>query len=127
MDITATKILKQTLVSLLEIILKIINCSLRQGVFVSSWKCAIDCQMLTKSGMDLISRNCRPVSNLVFVSKVLEKVALQQFSYHSNNQSLFPDYQNFNKWFPLPHNSINAEVMCEPQILMFNKKNIQFK
>ena len=39
MDMMPTKILKQTL-SLLEIIMEIINRSLRQGVFVSSWKCA---------------------------------------------------------------------------------------
>lgn len=94
MDIMPTKILKQILVSLLEIITKIINCSLRQGVFVSSWKRAVVRPLLKKSGLDLIYKNYRPVSNLVFLSKVLEKAALQQFSRHCDTHSLLPDYQS---------------------------------
>lgn len=47
-----------------------------------------------KPGLDLIVSNFRPVSNLPFLSKVLEKAALQQFMQHCNINELLPDHQS---------------------------------
>ena len=44
--------------------------------------------------MDLISSNYRPVSNLVFLSKVMEKAVLEQFITYCDTHKLIPDYQS---------------------------------
>ena len=38
--------------------------------------------------------NFRPVSNLLFISKVVDKVVLTQFSKHCSTHRLIPDYQS---------------------------------
>jgi len=48
--------------------------------------------MIKKLGLDLTYSNYRPVSNLNFLSKVLEKAALLQFFEHTNH--LLPEYQS---------------------------------
>ena len=40
------------------------------------------------------SVNYRPVSNLQFISKIVEKVTLDQFILHCNNNSLLPNYKS---------------------------------
>ena len=64
------------------------------GVFVPQWKSAIVRPLLKKSGLELILKNYRPVSNLNFLSKLLEKVALEQFLGHCETRELFPSYQS---------------------------------
>ena len=61
---------------------------------VPQWKSAIDRPLLKKSGLELILKNYRPVSNLNFLSKLLEKVALEQFLGHCETHELFPSYQS---------------------------------
>ena len=46
-----------------------------------------------KTGLELLTSNYRPVSNLVFLSKALEKVVLEQFTVHCNELKMMPDYQ----------------------------------
>ena len=45
-------------------------------------------------GLQLILANFRPVSNLTFVSKVIERCMLLQLSQHCDNHNLQPDYQS---------------------------------
>ena len=47
-----------------------------------------------KAGLELICKNYRPVSNLSFLSKILEKCALLQFNNHCTVNNLLPDYQS---------------------------------
>ena len=68
--------------------------SLHEGLFVPTWKTAVIRPLLKKTGLDLISSNYGPVSNLTFLSKVLEKAVLQQFNHHCNVNNLMPDYQS---------------------------------
>ena len=51
------------------------------------------CPLLKKVGLELIPRNYRPVSNLCFLSKVVEKCMLKQFIGYCNSQDLIPQYQ----------------------------------
>ena len=44
--------------------------------------------------MEQITSNYRPVSNLSFFSKVLEKAALAQFNEHCAKNDFMPDYQS---------------------------------
>ena len=50
--------------------------------------------LLKKPGLDRIYNNYRPVSNLPYVSKLVEKAALDQFNHHCNTKQLMPDYQS---------------------------------
>ena len=45
-------------------------------------------------GLDLISKNYRPISNLPFISKLVEKCMLQQLMEHCKNHNLLPDFQS---------------------------------
>ena len=38
--------------------------------------------------------NYRPVSNLSFISKLVERCTLQQLTQHCNNHTLLPDFQS---------------------------------
>ena len=58
---------------LLPIITTIINKSLQNGSFPEYWKEALVHPALNKSGMDILFENFRPVSNLLFISKLTEK------------------------------------------------------
>ena len=44
-------------------------------------------------GLELIEANYRPVSNLPFLSKVVEKCVLKRFNKHCKKYELMPDYQ----------------------------------
>ena len=41
-----------------------------------------------------VKMNYRPVSNLAFISKIVEKVALEQFTEHYSKSSLLSGYQS---------------------------------
>ena len=57
-------------------------------------KTAIIKPLLKKAGLELICKNYRPVSNLSFLSNILEKCALLQFNNHCTVNNLLPDYQS---------------------------------
>ena len=94
LDVLPTKVLKDTVTPMLPLLTKIINLSLTEGLFVEEWKVALIHPLLKKPGLDLICRNYRPVSNLPFPSKVVEKAALRQFIKHCNENSFLPAYQS---------------------------------
>ena len=69
-----------------------------------------DCHYQTgaqKLGLTLIYSNYRPVSNLSFLSKVVEKVVLDQFRSHCANHRLSSDYQS----------AYHANYSCETALL----------
>ena len=73
---------------------KLVNTSLTLRVFAATnWKTLIIRPLLKKLGLELILANYRPVSNILFISKMVEKYALKHFIQHCNNQDLIPDYQ----------------------------------
>ena len=94
LDAIPTSVLKQITPSIVPTITKIINISLTQGIFTEEWKTAIVHTLLKKLGSELIPSNYRPVSNLSFLSKLLEKCALQQFIKHCITNKLLPNYQS---------------------------------
>ena len=63
-------------------------------MFADSRKVAIIRPLLKKAGLDLIASNYRPVSNLAFLSKLIEKAVLEQFMEYCNAHALLPDYQS---------------------------------
>ena len=79
---------------LLLYLTEIINKSLTEGMFIERWKTTIVRPLLKKSGMELIKKNHRPVRNLSFMSKVVERCVLEQFNSHCAEFNLLPDFQS---------------------------------
>ena len=71
----------------------LVNLSLSHGVFAESWKMSIVKLLLKKVGLELIFNDYRPVSNLKFLAKLVEKCMLLQFNEHCSLNSLLPSYQ----------------------------------
>ena len=72
-DVIPASLLKEILLAMAPSLAKIFNISPEHDIFASYWKVAIIRPLFKKSGLDLISSNYIPVSNLVFLSKTLEK------------------------------------------------------
>ena len=94
-DPIPTSLLKQILSAVISAITKIMNVSLRDGIFASNWKTAIVRPLLKKKlGLQLVLSNFRPVSNLPFLAKALEKCALAQLHEHCKANAPILDYQS---------------------------------
>ena len=94
LDTMPTHIFKQIAPSIAGLITKIFNLSLEGGEFCCTWKTAVVHPLLKKIGLELIRQNYRLVSNLPFLSKVIERCMLLQLSHHCNEYQLQPDYQS---------------------------------
>ena len=82
---------------LLPAITDIVNASLRAGSFPTAFKTAIVRPLLKKNNLDPNDlKNYRPVSNLPFISKLLEKIVLQQLNNHLSNNSIRHPFQSAN-------------------------------
>ena len=80
---------------LLSVITRLINDSLASGNVPVSFHDAIVHPLLKKSGMDQnLLKNYRPVSNLPFLSKILEKIVLTQLNSHLVQNGLKDVYQS---------------------------------
>ena len=78
----------------LHISTRIVNLSLNRGQLVNTWKTAIIRPLLKELGLEIIQSSCKPISNLSFVSKLMEKCFLDQFLEHCKHHKLLPDYQS---------------------------------
>ena len=87
-------IFKKVASFIIDEITAIINISLLEGVFADQWKNAIVHPLPKKAGLDHTLQNYRPVSNLPFLSKVVEKCMVEQLTTHCMHPDLMPDYQS---------------------------------
>ena len=76
------------------IIADIINISLRDGIFPETLRKALVRPLLKKPNLDLLDKNYRPVSNLSYVSKLIEQVAAVQLVNHIESHGLMEVYQS---------------------------------
>ena len=84
-----TSLTKECLSDMLPLITRIVNSSLCSGVVPPQFKQAVVTPMLKKPGLDPNDlKNFRPVSNLPFISKILEKVVLTQLQKHLSENDL---------------------------------------
>ena len=93
-DCIPTTVLKQMLPSIIEDLTQLINVLLSSGVFCDHWKEALVRPLLKKVGLDLICKSYRPVSNLPFLGKLLERCMLDQLVTQCDEYSLLPDFQS---------------------------------
>ena len=94
LDAIPTSILKLMQPKVTPLISKIVNQSLGDGCFCREWKTTVVRPLLKKLGSALMFANYRPVSNLTFISKVIEWCMLLQLSQYCEDHKLQPDYQS---------------------------------
>ena len=97
LDAIPTALLKNS--SILSVVLptitELVNTSLSTGVFPNNLKRALVTPRLKKPGLDIsVLGNYRPVSNIPFLSKVIERVVAQQLNIHLTRNGLHDDLQS---------------------------------
>jgi len=95
LDPIPTSILKDHLPQLLPYITMLCNASLRDGFLPSSQKTAIVRPIIKKDNLDPTDpKNYRPISNLTFISKLIERVVALRLTEHLTKNELLPMYQS---------------------------------
>jgi hypothetical protein len=95
LDPIPTPLLKTCIDVLLTPITRLINLSLSEGVFPSTFKTAHVIPLLKKPSLNKDEmKNYRPVSNLCFVSKVLEKVVASRILTHIDSSNASNPFQS---------------------------------
>ena len=87
-------LLKECVTDLAPAITSIINASIKLSHVPSSFKVAHIKPLIKKPALTKTSKNYRSVSNLTFVSKILEKVILIQLGDHMLNNELIDEFQS---------------------------------
>ena len=115
LDPLPTKVIKDHLDDFLPILRHIINCSLRSAKFPVAWKTAHVVPLLKKVGLDLVLQNYRPVSNLQFISKLVERAVVHQLWCHLDSNDLLPTHQSA---YRAGHSTESALIKVQSDILM---------
>ena len=95
LDPIPTDLVKKCGRVLAPVITRIINASLRLGVVPQVCKKAVIHPTLKKAGLDQeCLKNYRPISNLPYLSKLLEKIVFSQLTTYLQDNNLFDSFQS---------------------------------
>ena len=95
LDPLPTSILLEVIGVLLPFIWVTVNASLRESCLPRSQKAAIITPVLKKPSLDPDElKNYRPISNLTFISKVIERIVAKQITRHLDSSKLMPPLQS---------------------------------
>jgi len=95
LDPVPTWLIKRLLPLLADTLASICNASFREGVFPADLKAAVVRPRLKKPTLNADDVNSfRPISNLSFLSKVVERVTANQLKAHFESQHLLPSRQS---------------------------------
>jgi len=95
LDPVPTFLLREFIDLLLPYVICLVNASLNQGRLPESQKHAVVTPLLKKRGLDTSNiANFQPVSNLTFMSKVVERAVAKQLNEHLTANDLLPRYQS---------------------------------
>ena len=94
LDPMPTSVLKSCIDEVVPITTRIFNLSLRSGIVPSAFKQAVVTPLQKKKAAGTVFSNYRPVSNLPFLSKILERLVLQQLTAHCTTNKLFDPNQS---------------------------------
>ena len=122
LDPVPTKLLKDCIDVLLPILTKIVNLSLANGVMPDCLKKALVIPLVKKLNLSLENlKNFRPVSNLAYLSKLIERVVARRLISHMDMNKLHELLQSSYKKF---HSCETALIKVQDDILkaIDNKK-----
>ena len=123
LDPIPSKLLIECLDSILPSLTDLFNSSLASGIFPQYFKSALVTPILKKKCLDHNDlNNYRPVSNLCFIAKILEKLVLSQVSSYLNSHNLYNTCQSAYR----PGNSTETALLTvvNDLLLSLNKGNI---
>ena len=90
-----TKIIMQHSEQFINVFVYIINLCFSSGIFPASFKAAVVKPLLKKPCLDSeILKNFRPVSNLTFLSKLIEKVIARRLFAHLQDNGIMEKFQS---------------------------------
>ena len=115
LDPAPTWVIKQLTDVLAPVITNMVNTSFNQEHFPKSQKHAIVGPRIKKPSLDPIDpKSYRPVSNITFISKLIERIALNRFSLHSGLFKLLPSRQSAYRRF---HSTETASAIVHNDIV----------
>ena len=116
LDPLPSNILFQHIDLFIDCITSIVNDSLANGLMPLCYRKAVISPLLKKPNLDVnILKNYRPVSNLPFLSKVIEKAVALQLNEHLNKNDLFEQHQSA---YRKCHNTETALVKITNDLLL---------
>ena len=95
-DVSAilTTLLKDILPNILPLLREIVNKSLQTVSFADDLKVALVRPLLKKTNLDLVEKNYRPVTNLHYINKLIERAVNIQLNDHITTNSLMEQMQS---------------------------------
>jgi hypothetical protein len=111
-----TRILKKVSLLFVPTITSIVNLSLQIGVFPRVFKHGLITPLLKKPKLDKeVLSNYRPVTNLLFVSKVLERIVSKQLDIHLSTHDILSPAQS--AYFRPHHRTETALLALQSDLL----------
>ena len=114
LDPFPSRLLVRHHLKVVPIITQIANASLTHGEFSSKLKTALMHPLLKKSGTDCIFRNYRPISNLPFLSKLIERIVCNQITHYTGTTGMAEKFQSAYRAF---HSTETALIKVKDDIL----------
>ena len=93
-DFIPTELLKKVLPAIIHLLTKLVNESLQTGEFPDDLKKALVIPLLKKPSLEPIPKNYRPVSNLPFLGKLMERCVIDQLMEHIHANTLMEPLQS---------------------------------
>ena len=126
LDPLPTQLVKNCLDTLAGPITRLINMSFEDGQFPSSFKAALVTPVIKKDNLDCNDmNNYRPISNLSFVSKVVERAVADRLNAHltkhrlrENQQSAYRKLHSVETALVSVHNDIMCAVDAKKAVLL---------